>query len=306
LVPGELFRKNRVVRRKRRFLYVPCADRTIIWGTGKWFKARPFFFGKRPPKKRGRPYQLCAYLDKDAEAQLVVQRTVVLAVGGGRGRAWFQVGNADLATGYDSGGRGRWWIGACRVFQPAAPICASAKRSAWGGKYCLLTVGLSLPALIGVLIIGLQGDKAPLINDITTDTTNPPPFEKATQLRRPGDNSTLYPGERAAGQQRLAFPDIGPLTVTSAPTSAFEKSRTVIERLGWRVVAQNPEQGLIEAVDRSLIFGFIDDIVIRIAPSGSGSRIDVRSASRAGIGDLGVNAKRIRSFFSTYNAMHTP
>lgn len=175
-----------------------------------------------------------------------------------------------------------------------------------GGKYCLLTVGLSLPALFGMLVIGLQGDKAPLINDITTDTTNPPPFMKATQLRRPGDNSTLYPGERAAGQQRLAFPDIGPLTVTAAPTSAFEKSRTVIERLGWRVVAQNSEQGLIEAVDRSLIFGFTDDIVIRIAPSGSGSRIDVRSASRVGIGDLGVNAKRIRSFFSTYNAMHTP
>lgn len=175
-----------------------------------------------------------------------------------------------------------------------------------GGKYCLLTVGLSLPALIGVLIIGLQGGKAPLINDISTDTANPPPFEKATQLRQPGDNSTLYPGDKAASQQRLAFPDIGPLTVTSAPASAFEKSCAVIERLGWRVVAQNPEQGLIEAVDRSLIFGFTDDIVIRIAPTGSGSRIDVRSASRTGSGDLGVNAKRIRSFFSTYSAMRTP
>lgn len=175
-----------------------------------------------------------------------------------------------------------------------------------GGTYCLLTVGLSLPVLIGVLIIGLQGAKAPLINDISTDTSAPPPLVKATQLRRAGDNSVLYPGERAAGLQRQAYPDIGPLTVASAPAAAFEKSRIVAEQLGWRVVAQNPEQGLIEAVDRSLIFGFTDDIVIRIAPSESGSRIDVRSASRAGIGDLGVNAKRIRSFFSTYNATHTP
>jgi uncharacterized protein (DUF1499 family) len=172
-----------------------------------------------------------------------------------------------------------------------------------GGKYCLFTVGLSLPAMVGVLIIGLQGAKAPLINDISTDTVNPPPLEKASQLRQHGDNTVLYPGDRAASQQRQAYPDIGPLAVTSAPTSTFEKSRAVIEQLGWRVVAQNPEQGLIEAVDRSLIFGFTDDIVIRIAPSGSGSRIDVRSASRAGIGDLGVNAKRIRSFFSTYNAI---
>lgn len=175
-----------------------------------------------------------------------------------------------------------------------------------GGRLCLLTVGLSLPALIGVLIVGLQGAKSPLINDISTDTNNPPPLEKANQLRQPGDNSVLYPGERSAIQQRQAYPDIGPLTVTSSPAAAFEKCRTVTEQLGWRIVAQNSDQGLIEAVDRSLIFGFTDDIVIRIVPSGSGSRIDVRSASRAGTGDLGVNAKRIRSFFSTYNAMHTP
>lgn len=175
-----------------------------------------------------------------------------------------------------------------------------------GGKYCLLAVGLSLPALIGVLIVGLQGAKVPLINDISTDTINPPPLEKATQLRQPGDNGVLYPGDRTASQQRQAYPDIGPLIVNATPAAAFEKSRTVAEQLGWRVVAQNPEQGLIEAVDQSLIFGFIDDIVIRIAPAGSGSRIDVRSASRAGTGDLGVNAKRIRSFFSIYNATQAP
>lgn len=175
-----------------------------------------------------------------------------------------------------------------------------------GGKYCLLTVGLSLPILIGMLIVGLQGAKAPLINDISTDTHNPPLFVKAAQLRQPGENSILYPGDSTASQQQHAYPDIGPLVVSSGPTTTFEQSRNVAEQLGWKIVAQNPQLGLIEAVDRSLIFGFTDDIVIRITPSGSGSRIDVRSASRAGIGDLGVNAKRIRSFFSTLKTLQTP
>jgi uncharacterized protein (DUF1499 family) len=48
----------------------------------------------------------------------------------------------------------------------------------------------------------------------------------------------------------------------------------------------------------SRVFGFEDDVVIRVrpAPAGSGSVIDVRSKSRDGKGDLGVNAERIRTF----------
>jgi uncharacterized protein (DUF1499 family) len=42
--------------------------------------------------------------------------------------------------------------------------------------------------------------------------------------------------------------------------------------------------------------GFTDDFVIRVSPDSTGSRIDMRSESRQGISDFGVNAKRIRAY----------
>lgn len=171
-----------------------------------------------------------------------------------------------------------------------------------GGKPCLIAVALSLPALIAVLLLGMQGAKAPPIHDITTDPDNPPVFTAAQKLRRTGDNPIEYAGATVAGRQRQAYADIAPLVVSLPPAQAFEKCRTVAEQLRWRIIARNPEQGVIEAVDRTLIFGFTDDIVIRISAVEGGSRIDLRSASRAGVSDLGVNAKRIRSFIHTFNS----
>jgi uncharacterized protein (DUF1499 family) len=39
-------------------------------------------------------------------------------------------------------------------------------------------------------------------------------------------------------------------------------------------------------------------VVIRIAPEGTGSRLDIRSMSRVGKSDLGKNADRIRAFLA--------
>lgn len=175
-----------------------------------------------------------------------------------------------------------------------------------GGVHCLAAVGLSLPVLLGVLFLGLQGAKAPPIHDITTDIDHPPPFRLAQALRRPGDNPTDYPKETAADRQRQAYPDIAPLEVALPPTEAFEAALAVAGRLGWRIVNENREEGLIEALDRTLLFGFIDDIVIRVSAAENGSRIDLRSASRAGVGDLGVNAGRIRSFVAAFPSTRSP
>ncbi len=65
----------------------------------------------------------------------------------------------------------------------------------------------------------------------------------------------------------------------------------------WKPVAVVAEAGRIEATDTTWLFGFADDIVVRVAADGAaGSRIDVRSKSRIGSSDLGVNAARIRRF----------
>lgn len=169
-----------------------------------------------------------------------------------------------------------------------------------GVRHCLGSVLLSLPPLVFVLILGLQGADTPPIHDISTDTEMPPPFAAARILRGPGDNSAEYPGGAVARQQLAAYSDIAPLKTDLPPSEAFSVALKVVARLGWERIAHDPDQGRIEAVDRSLLFGFTDDIVVRIKADNGGSRIDIRSASRSGVGDLGVNAGRIRSFMQAF------
>ena len=68
--------------------------------------------------------------------------------------------------------------------------------------------------------------------------------------------------------------------------------------MGWEIVDANPGQGRIEATDATFWFGFKDDMVVRVAPTETGSRVDVRSLSRVGRSDVGTNAKRIRAFLA--------
>ena len=51
-----------------------------------------------------------------------------------------------------------------------------------------------------------------------------------------------------------------------------------------------------ERTSNTLLFGFKDDIVVRVTPQGSGSVVDVRSLSRVGGSDFGANAKRVRAY----------
>jgi uncharacterized protein (DUF1499 family) len=65
----------------------------------------------------------------------------------------------------------------------------------------------------------------------------------------------------------------------------------------WTITQADPGAGTIEAVATTRVFGFQDDIVIRVRPDGDGaSRVDMRSKSRDGQGDIGTNAARIRAF----------
>jgi len=86
------------------------------------------------------------------------------------------------------------------------------------------------------------------------------------------------------------------------PPRAFASAVDTAKRLGWTIDAADDAAGRIEASDRSRWFGFTDDIVIRVTPSGEGSRIDVRSASRVGRSDIGVNAARVESYLSALRA----
>ena len=51
--------------------------------------------------------------------------------------------------------------------------------------------------------------------------------------------------------------------------------------------------GIVEGTDTTLWFGFKDDVAVRVRPHPQGALVDVRSISRVGIGDMGLNAERI-------------
>jgi uncharacterized protein (DUF1499 family) len=137
----------------------------------------------------------------------------------------------------------------------------------------------------------------PPIHDITTDTDNPPAFVAALKLRPAGSNTVAYEGTSLAGKQRAAYPDIAPVKMSVAPADAFSRALDTAKTMpGWTVVDADSASGRIEANETSRWFRFTDDVVIRVAPDGTGTRIDVRSVSRVGRSDFGVNADRIRAY----------
>ena len=143
----------------------------------------------------------------------------------------------------------------------------------------------------------------PPIHDITTDTDNPPTFVAALKLRPTGSNTVAYEGPALAAKQRAAYPDIAPVKMSVAPADAFKRALDTAKAMpGWTVVDADPASGRIEANETSRWFRFTDDVVIRIAPDGTGARVDVRSVSRVGRSDFGVNAGRIRAYTAALNA----
>jgi uncharacterized protein (DUF1499 family) len=144
----------------------------------------------------------------------------------------------------------------------------------------------------------------PPINDITTDTENPPAFVAVVPARTAeAGNPVTYPGSKFADQQKQAYRDIAPLVLTLPPPGAFDRALVAAQGMGWTIVAADAAAGRIEASERSRWFGFTDDIVIRIAASGAGSRVDVRSSARLGRGDFGVNAARVRDYLAALRSI---
>jgi uncharacterized protein (DUF1499 family) len=178
-------------------------------------------------------------------------------------------------------------IGAIAVFRGRGGRNPAAKRKATVGS------AAAVATIAAALGLAAPGAGYPVINDITTNIEDPPRFVAARRAR-PGAGEMAYPAAFAAEQKR-AYPTIATRKLDVAPDEAFVRARQALESLpGTRVVDAAKGEGRIEAVSVSRVFHFTDDIVVRIRPSASGgSEIDIRSRSRDGRGDLGVNAQRI-------------
>jgi len=151
-----------------------------------------------------------------------------------------------------------------------------------------------------LLLLSLLGNgEVPRIHDITTDTENPPVFTRAQEVRG-ADANTLDIKPDSIAQQRAAYPDLKTLRSSLSPDKAFDRALRTAQDLGWEVYYQDREAGIIEAVDTTRFMAFKDDVVIRIGRDNRGTKLDVRSVSRVGQGDVGANAKRIRRFLEAF------
>ena len=156
-----------------------------------------------------------------------------------------------------------------------------------------LTVGVA--AIINAVVFISSGGGPP-IHDISTDTVSPPQFVAVVGLRGPNDNPPKYAGNESAQLQLEAYPDIQTIVLLNPRGFVFEQALTVAEDMGWEIVASNADEGRIEATATTPWVGFKDDVVVRIQAKGPEIRVDLRSKSRLGRGDMGVNAKRVRAF----------
>ncbi len=161
----------------------------------------------------------------------------------------------------------------------------------------LVALLLALPAFYMLRALTL-----PALNDVTTDIENPPEFSRSRAALAAREGRVPPSVEVSVREkQRLGYPAIVPILLEQPAEEAFDLARKSALVLGWQVIEATPPggrtgAGRIEAMQRTTILRFTDDITIRIRPRAEGTRIDLRSASRIGRHDLGTNARRIQRF----------
>lgn len=227
---------------------------------------------------------------------------LVSAVGTGWG-FWEYTSGLKGVAGAFLLGLGAILIGAVQGWRTRKAINPPPRARRWVGMVvALLFVGWVGTFLMAALTV-------PAIHDVSTDLADPPAFQTLT-LRAdnldniPGaddkDMKGLTPLQRWALVHQKAYGDIRSVRSNEPVPMVIAKAERLAKARGWDVAISLPEEGRLEATATSAFFRFKDDVVLRVRPSetGEGSIVDMRSVSRVGISDLGMNAKRVRSFLA--------
>jgi uncharacterized protein (DUF1499 family) len=192
------------------------------------------------------------------------------------------------------------YAAAAAVVLAAATLVLGWSRVRPRGRL-LLAAALVMGAVLAYVPWNYQRIRStlPPIHDITTDTDNPPAFVAVLPARAAETAGSVVYDAELPQLQKKAYPDLAPITTAVPVAKAFGQAFEVARAMpGWTIVAFDAKAGRIEASQQSRWFRFADDVVIRIAGDETGSRIDMRSTSRQGRSDYGVNAARIRAFMT--------
>lgn len=166
-------------------------------------------------------------------------------------------------------------------------------------------------ALCGLLLaiyvaLGTGASRQPPIHDVATDWRDPL-MASPQLLAARGDAANpiqLAPAPPTSKSKALFGQTVAQINARTCPGAtaviraepvdrAFTQARDALKAAGLRIVTDDVSDGRLEATAVSGWYGFKDDVIVRVKPEGAGSRIDMRSVSRLGVSDLGVNCKRI-------------
>lgn len=177
-------------------------------------------------------------------------------------------------------------------------LVAGMITAARGGlKPGLTAVAVGLLALGVVLTPAFAGGGKPPINDISTDLQDVPAFTQARMHPENAGKDLGYPEDFKVVVGHF-YPDLKSLKLAEPPEAVFERAVAQAKaHPGWTVTRVDAETRTLEGVAETRVFRFRDDFVVRVRPEeGGGTRVDMRSRSRVGRGDLGANAARIHEF----------
>ncbi|UUR08214.1 DUF1499 domain-containing protein [Sphingomonas glaciei] len=238
---------------------------------------------------------------------------LALSLGGVAVAAIAAVGTGTGLWSFSSG------LGALRYALPAAVVGGVLAIVAWivGRRQGVRTGWLNALALVTALLFaGYLGNMIvtartmPAIHDVATDLDDLPQFSRLTvradNLAKIPDQGraelkAMAPEERWKALHRQAYGDLRPLRLAAAPGAVLQRAEALARERGWAVAAVDPAAGTLEATATTLFFRFKDDVVVRVRPDPArpgGSVVDMRSISRVGVSDIGVNAKRVRRFLA--------
>ncbi|WP_315834438.1 DUF1499 domain-containing protein [Bradyrhizobium prioriisuperbiae] len=198
-------------------------------------------------------------------------------------------------------------LAALSILVAFAAFAAIWQNGSRGMGRILVALLLDIAILAYPAYLAVQYRKLPAIHDITTDPIDPPRFDALARLRAgDGANPAAYAGLYSAEQQHTAYPDIEPVTLEATPQKAFDEVLKLVNKRKWLIIDERAPQpprlvGRIEAVARTPIMGFREDVSIRVQPDTDGARVDIRSSSRYFEHDLGTNAARVSKLIDDLN-----
>jgi hypothetical protein len=172
-----------------------------------------------------------------------------------------------------------------------------------GGGSLLFAILVSLLVLTPFGITAHRGIILPTLNDVSTDTDDPPELAIAAAKRISGMNriEPFTPERRKLQQDN--YPTATGRRYEAPMTQVAEVVQDVLENRGWLIVSStdfpaDATEITIEAQASSPLLGFPADIAIRLIDEDTSTYVDMRSASRYGTHDFGDNAARIAFFLA--------